>query len=256
MVATGQINLRKNQQDTSHVGERRQSWTPVRGAPYGQPPLGRGRGRAGRVLPPPRRNRTLILNNPSDSKVTNSSPSLNDRSAAVEKGGGDQSQPGSQPGSAQGWIAKHDRHRQLINPAIYEREMLARTRDLETTRQLKAAQKDEREKAKIQRHLESLSRGTQAGRSTTGSLGERAVAHQLNIHGVPFRVTNSGSRLVRAMGNESLVVEIDAGKPTYWDSDAGTLGRSTPKSAVVGGVTFVRSKHGNLYRAGIVKNKR
>lgn len=32
--------------------------------------------------------------------------------------------------------------------------------------------------------------------------------------------------------------------------------RSTPKRAIVGGVTFVRSKNGNLYRAGLIKAKR
>lgn len=252
MVLTGQINRRKNQQELSHNSAQRSSWAPTRHGPYGNAPFGRGRGRAGKALHPPRRHRSLILNNSSGASSANVSPKLNSSPFFPNESEGEN----TQTGLPQGWIAKNDRHRQLINPAIYEREMLARTRDLENTRQIKAAQKDAREQAKIQRHLQSLSGQPTGANSAVSSTGERPVVHEVVIQGVPFRVTNGGSRLLRTTGNGHC-------HPRCWISeidllalDTTSLARSTPKTASVGGVTFLRSKNGNLYRSGIVKNKR
>ncbi|KAI9825969.1 MAG: hypothetical protein M1826_006860 [Phylliscum demangeonii] len=124
----------------------------------------------------------------------------------------------------QGWITKQDRHRQLISPAIYEKEMLARAQDLEKTRQLKVLQKDEREQAKLQKHLRTYPGKVITAASAVNSTGPRNLAHEVVIQGVPFRVANGGSP---------------------------SSARSTPKTAKVGGVMFVRSKNGNLYRSGV-----
>lgn len=229
---TGQINRHKNQQEQhAHTGHRT-SWAPARGAPYG-----RARGRAGRVLPPARRTRTLILNNsgpgpgpveasPSDAGITSNDGFAQDAQALAP----------------QNWVARNDRHKQLINPAVYEKERLARARDLENTRKLKAIRRDERERVKIQRHLQKYSRPT----------ADQGQSHEVLIDGVAFRVSNGGSRLLKTSSKRVSAVNSSRSTLIAYAASAG----NTPKRAMVGGVTFLRSKHGNLYRSGVVKNKK
>ena len=183
---TGQINRHKNQRDVNEANRPRPAWKSARGAPYG-----RARGRAGRAMPPVRRSRTLILHNSTPSFIDNeasASDAIGSPSKGEQANGEKQEQP--PPHSASTWIAKQDRHRQIIHPAIYERERLARMRDLEMTRRAKVAQEDERQKAKIQKHLQE--QATPMNKSTS--------IHEIMIQGLPFRVTNDGSRLLRISG--------------------------------------------------------
>ena len=187
----GQINRHKNQRDVNETSRPRPAWKSARGAPYG-----RARGRAGRPMPLVRRSRTLILHNSAPSSIHNEAlasdatgPASEGEQANEEKQQQRQQQP-QPPHPASTWIAKQDRHRQIIHPAIYERERLARMRDLEMTRRAKAAQDDERQKAKIQKHLQ--------GQSTP--MNKSTPIHEITVQGLPFRVTNGGSRLLRISG--------------------------------------------------------
>ncbi|KAI9753860.1 MAG: hypothetical protein M1815_005958 [Lichina confinis] len=232
---SGQINRHKNQQERrDEHPTKRHSWAPVRGAPYG-----RARGRAGRTVPPVR-NRTLVLNNPVPSASSVEASPLSDLNSALSDG----ATPNLQPVLTQTWVSKNDRHKQLINPAVYEKEREGRMRDLEHTRQLKLAHKDERERSKIQRHLQKFSRPTP----------DQGSSHEVLVGGVPFRVSHGGSRLVKTSGEASLT-NVAPRRPLIALANAAFAG-DTPKRTVVGGVTFLRSKHGNLYRSGMVKNKK
>ncbi len=195
------------------------------------------------MVQPARRNKTLILNtsaaprgpeSPADAEQSSAAPSTASATPA----------PNESPAAAHGWIAKHDRHRQLISPAIYERERLARLLEIEKSQRLKAVQQDRQEKAKIQQHLQGQARPA-PGQHT---------AHVVDVQGIPFRVVNGGSCLLRTQGEESLSLQSAGTAVNHAMAIAST--QSTPKKAVVGGVTFLRSRNGNLYRSGYVQNQK
>lgn len=135
---------------------------------------------------------------------------------------------------------------QLINPAIYEKEMQARTQAIEETRRSKTRKRDEREKGKVLRHLQKLDGQESA------TLSDLNIAYRIFVEGMPFRVAKGGSKLIRESGTigkngtlrlERLTTKVDDPK-------------ATPKKAEVGGVVFLRSKNGNLHRLGAVKARR
>ena len=213
-------------------------WRSPRVAPY-------TRGRAGRIVANPHRNRTLVLNN----KPGVSLPSAKERN------------PDSTPQSANifqsedeehvslqsinGWVTKRDRHMQLINSSVYDKETQARNKAIEETRRQKALEKDQREKQKIERHLNTLT--SRPGRAAN-------LLHEISINGLRFQVADGGSKLVRVRGEQCDCETqlFSCSQPLGANDSAST----TPKHASVGGVAFLRSKNGNLYRSGIVKAKR
>ena len=131
------------------------------------------------------------------------------------------------------WITKTDRHLQLINPAIYEKQSQERAKAIEQTRQLRLKQKNEREKFKMSKHIERLG----GGNGTQHVTAPIPQNYEITVQGIRFLVMKDGSKLKR----------VDC------DSNAGKV---TPKSATIGGVRFYRSKNGNLYRSGIVQAQR
>lgn len=213
------------------------SWRSPRVAPYTT-----GRGRAGRIVANPHRNRTLVLNN----------------KAGVKEPGSDAAQPGPEDVKAEnegneptqspaGWVTKRDRHMQLINSSIYDKETQVRNKAIEETRRQKTLRRDEREKQKIQRHLKTLSPHQSQNVATP-------TAYELAINGLRFQVLDGGSKLARIRSeasNDSIHRHLSS-----QHTDAADSASTTPKQANVGGVTFLRSKNGNLYRLGIVKAKR
>ncbi|CAK7225642.1 hypothetical protein SBRCBS47491_005960 [Sporothrix bragantina] len=219
----GHINRHKNQQAgiSSVPSSTYNTSTPPS---YGRGAYsGRGRGGGYRVQKPaPYRNRTLVLNG-------SGPPSRSDPADA-----GDSSAAASDSSSS-AWVARTDRHRQLINADVYEKDAQARARAIEQTRVQNLQKRDARERAKLQSHLAYLSRG---GRPTGSSGGSGTStppnAYQIMIEGIPFAVAKNGSKLVKLPGD------------THSAS-------STPKTAIVGGVKFYRSKNGNLYRHGVVR---
>ncbi|KAJ5511172.1 Zinc finger CCCH-type [Penicillium expansum] len=143
----GQINRHKTQetQPANHQSQYVSRHTPSH---PGWAPYYRGRGRGRRGAAAPHRHRTLVLNTAGAGSNTsaNSSPapiSAND-SAVVPT-------PSS---TGNGWVVKHDRHMQLINPAVYDRKTQDRTKDMERTRKLREQKKTEYEKAKVLRYAQ------------------------------------------------------------------------------------------------------
>ncbi|OBT63590.1 hypothetical protein VE03_07317 [Pseudogymnoascus sp. 23342-1-I1] len=229
----GQINRHKNQQPASASASHFQAQP---GAPYptpnynaqvnqGRPPsrggYSRGRGyyRGGKPNTI-HRNRTLVLNNAN----TGSKPD------------GAQDDISGAAAPAPAWVTKTDRHMQLINPAIYEKQSQDRARAIEETRKLRLKQRDDREKFKLNKHLERLS-DNMGGHGANQRAPQALPNYEITVQGIRFRVMKDGSKLAKVPGDENAA-------------------KLTPKSATVGGVRFYRSKNGNLYRSGIVKAQR
>ncbi|KAJ5731511.1 uncharacterized protein N7483_006019 [Penicillium malachiteum] len=174
------------------------------------------RGGRGRRPAAPHRHRTLVLNGASGStpSFTSSPGPVSDNDA--------ESRP---PSTSNGWVTKHDRHMQLINSAVYDKEKQARAKAMEETRKMKQQRRAEREQLKVLRYAHG---------NTAASVS--AAAQQILVNDVPFQIMRGGSKLVR-MSNDP------------------NTANATPKRVTVAGVTFVRSKNGNLHRLGAVATK-
>ena len=196
----------------------------------------------------PHRNRTLVLNNKigTPTQVTND-PRTEDNqlnpepiNAEPEDGKDSVQRPTS-------WVTKRDRHMQLINSSVYDKETQFRNKAIEETRKQKSLRRDQREKQKIQRHLKTLSVHTDHNKAIP-------TVHELLINGLRFHVLDGGSKLARIRGESAKNKQhVHLSSRHVGAADSAS---ATPKQATIGGVTFLRSKNGNLYRSGIVKAKK
>ena len=97
-----------------------------------------------------------------------------------------------------GWITKRDRHMQLINSSVFDKETRARSKAIEETRIQRAQQRDERERLKIKKHLQFLSAAERP--STSYPTTPKSMLHELIINDIHFRVVDGGSKLSRVAG--------------------------------------------------------
>ncbi|TVY85446.1 Zinc finger CCCH domain-containing protein [Lachnellula suecica] len=226
----GQINRHKNSQPSnpqtpyipsakahgySNYAQPGAAWRPSRGG-YAT------RGYRGARPGPVHRNRTLVMNG-------------NGTTTTSEYAAAPQDSESANPKAGAAWVTKKDRHLQLINTNIYEKDSQNRAKAMEETRKQKLMQRDAREKTKFNKHLQRLAGNnypTLQSHATTAPSN-----YEINVQGIQFRVAKHGSKLVKVPG------DLNAAK-------------STPKTALVGGVRFYRSKNGNLYRSGIIKAHR
>ncbi|KAI5254801.1 hypothetical protein E4T42_02186 [Aureobasidium subglaciale] len=165
-------------------------------------------------------------------------PSYRNRSLVVNSSvgapAGQQASPATPALTPSGqWVSKRDRHMQLINTAVYDQKTQQRQLEIEATQQEKQRLRDEKEKARvIKAFLPQQSASTSYGAlPSTGTVAVRDI----QINNIRFRVAADGSKLIRIF------------------DDSNTDPGATPKTTKVAGVTFHRSKTGNLYRAGLVK---
>ncbi|KAK2758738.1 hypothetical protein FQN54_003428 [Arachnomyces sp. PD_36] len=248
----GQINQHRNQA-SSRPSSEKPSYAPYhsqstrsRGwAPY------RGRGRPARRPMASHRNRTLVLNNNQGGNSENPTASTSTRPSSenVEE---------MKPISSSGWVAKRDRHMQLINPIVYDKESQARVKAIEESLRMKAQKKTEREEAQVIRHAQGVGsrQPTVSASQAPGGGGPRSTSYQLIVDDIPFQVVKGGSKLIRVSSETShLPRHLFPGASLPLLDDPTTAG-TTPKRVKVGGVDFVRSKKGNLHRVGAVASKR
>lgn len=177
----GQINRHKTQGNQPHQPSSHQSQYVSRHAPahQGWAPYSRGRGRRPAA---PHRHRTLVLNNGGSGSNASGTSSPG---AASDNDGETRPTPTS---TSTGWIAKRDRHMQLINSAVYDKETQARTKAMEETRKLKAQRRTQREQAKVLRYAQG---------STVSTPAQPSADHQILVNDVPFKIMRGGSKLVR-----------------------------------------------------------
>lgn len=149
-------------------------------------------------------------------------------------------------------MVKRDRHMQLINPAIYDQVAQQRTKDIELSTEQRRMQRSMKEKAKLSKHFQTI---PQPGQTPTGMQNATATqSYEVEVDHIRFRVADGGSKLIRISStwNNGAIWVPHRSKLS---ADDPNTARSTPKQAKVGGVTFLRSKNGNLYRSGLIKTK-
>ena len=192
------------------------------------------------------RNRSLVL-----SREIGPSEGTQSRSNSGTQGGDDSNTAavtghGSVAEDSIGWVSKRDRHLQLINTSIYDRDLGMRTQAIERTRQQKSAERNLRERRKIANFLKTSPPG-QGG-------ADPDPAHSLLVAGIRFQVCNGGSKLKRIKGFSTIYIV-----PFFLlilAKGMDDVPQPSPQVATVGGVRFFRSKSGNLYRAGLVRSGR
>lgn len=96
------------------------------------------------------------------------------------------------------WVTKTDRHLQLINRDIYERETQQRTQAIEQTLKQKHENKDRYEKAQFLKNLQQA--GGRDSLATTSNLPKPVSRYEVEVDGIRFHVTKQGSKLVKAPG--------------------------------------------------------
>ncbi|EWY93737.1 hypothetical protein FOYG_06798 [Fusarium oxysporum NRRL 32931] len=129
-----------------------------------------------------------------------------------------------------GWVSRTDRHRQLINANVYEKETQNRAKAIEQTRQRKISGHRQREKARFNEFLKHQATASSAQTNP-------ADRNVLTIEGAQFRVMDGGKKLVKI-------------------PDALNSSSRTPKFATVAGVKFYRTKTGNLVANRFVNDQR
>ncbi|MCJ1251568.1 hypothetical protein MMC30_008803 [Trapelia coarctata] len=144
------------------------------------------------------RNRSLVLNNAAPSMTAVDETRI-DSPGGVAINTTESSSSGNLTAqAATGWISKRDRHMQLINSSIYDREANIRSKAIDETRRQVAKRRDEREISKINKHLQKIADNA-ATISFSPRLNSEAETHELSINGLRFRVCDGGSKLVRIM---------------------------------------------------------
>ncbi|GCB24922.1 zinc finger CCCH domain-containing protein C337.12 [Aspergillus awamori] len=246
----GQINRHKTQQSqpespysseiapghhvSRHVPYRGRGWAPYRGRHYA-----RGRHVA------PHRHRTLILNN-----ATSGTPG-----SATPAGTGTDTDGEARSATPNEWVVKRDRHMQLINTSIYDKETQARTKAMEESRQAKAQKRAQVEQARVLNYAQGVGRVHPPGFAAPQvSTADPSAEYQVFVNDIPFRVSRGGGKLIRVSG--ACAVDTLVKRTSLPVIDNPNTANATPKRVTVAGVAFVRSKNGNLHRLGAVTSKR
>ncbi|KAK2740751.1 hypothetical protein FQN57_005983 [Myotisia sp. PD_48] len=219
----GQINQHKNQSvypvRGRYSGIPHSSSGPHRRGNTGwRPYRGRGRGGARPPLVGPHRHRTLVLNGQNTSSdhagTTVSAHTSPDEVA------------NSNTGAKGGWVAKRDRHMQLINSSIFNQETQARNKAIEETRRLKMQKKAQKEEMMVLRH---------AHQAPGQPSDQRAFT--ILVENIPFQVTQGGSKLVK-LSSEDFFGKSFIFEPAYTFIGNPSTANATPKKVKVGGTCF------------------
>ncbi|KAG5960011.1 hypothetical protein E4U58_004795 [Claviceps cyperi] len=134
-------------------------------------------------------------------------------------------------GGKPGWVSRNDRHRQLINANVFEKNSQSRVKAIEETRKMKLKSRKSHEKAQFNDYLRSQAGMAGANANVNSTTGRNEIL----IEGVRFVVADGGKKLVKSPDNRHL---------------------PTPKTSVVAGVRFHRTKTGNLVANRIVQTQR
>lgn len=91
------------------------------------------------------------------------------------------------PTNGEAWVAKRDRHMQLIKGSVYEQEAGKRAKAMAQSLEERLRRREEKEKFKFNRFLQT-SRGTDSS------------DHEIVVGGEAYRVAANGSKLIRLSG--------------------------------------------------------
>jgi hypothetical protein len=149
-------------------------------------------------------------------------------------------------------VTKNDRHRQLINASVFEKQSQDRAKAIEETRKKKENGKRLGEKARLNEFL----RRQQVAAGALVNANTSAASKEIVVEGIRFQVIDGGKKLARVAGES-------AGRTgsLEFSAVADPAGQSntlspTPKTTVIAGVKFHRTKTGNLVVNRVVKDHR
>jgi hypothetical protein len=184
------LNCRHSVNHVEDPSQPSLGWRQSRGA-YSPRGYGRGYSRGSRAQL--HRHRTLVLNGntptPPNSATADSSGE-NSESAALNRT------------AAQGWVSKTDRHLQLINASIFENHSQNRAKAMEETRKQRLRQKDEREKARFNKHLYRMRGNIDNSTSVQPRSTDSSENYEISVQGIRFRVAKDGSKLIKVQGEK------------------------------------------------------
>ncbi|KAF1814051.1 hypothetical protein P152DRAFT_433761 [Eremomyces bilateralis CBS 781.70] len=184
------------------------------------------RARINKTRAPAYRNRSLVL--------TSAQPGGLETAAAGESHG---SLSDNSNGS-QAWVSKRDRHMQLINASVYDQRTQQRSKEIDETMKRRRDLRDRKDKASLQSYFNG----------TPGVPGGLGDGKQVLVDGLGFTFFDGGNKLIRVPGIlNNAIVSHDG-----LTSTGAYPHVPTPKTANVAGVTYLRSKNGNLIRAGLM----
>ena len=191
----------------------------------------------------PHRNRTLVFNNQAVAGQPASSGEEEAEATTAVDQENDLDSSNQSLSVSTNWISKRDRHNQLINASHFEKH-----RSLQDGNGYSSAQQTTPVEGSKANPIPSTALAT--------SDHKPAAAHVLEISGLRFQVCNDGSKLQRLTGSSN-------NRLCSWStSDSVSLAETddnanpTPQRVVIHGIEFLRSKRGNLYRSGGVKERR
>jgi hypothetical protein len=138
---------------------------------------------------------------------------------------------------------------QLINSSVYEKEAQARSKAMEETRKIREQKKAEREQAKVLHYAQGPGATAVVSTPTNPSASREIV-----VDDIVFKVARGGSKLIR-VSSACLPTTLSPRRIGLPFIDDPTTAKNTPKRVTVAGVSFVRSKNGNLHRLGAVPKK-
>ncbi|KAL2885937.1 CCCH zinc finger protein [Ceratocystis lukuohia] len=147
------------------------------------------------------------------------------------------------------FVTRSDRHLQLINTNVYDQDASSHSRALQLSKQKHLQDKSAREKAKLRSFLRSKAI------SPSNINHSDNKQYTIDVGGIKYHVANGGSKLIKA-GSTHPRGPISQSQLSNLSPDKLNMDGPTPKIAMVGGVKFFRSKHGNLYRESIVRAQR
>lgn len=140
---------------------------------------------------------------------------------------------------------------------MYEKESQNRAKAIEETRKRKQTGQRHGERARFHEFLMR----SQGGASKPSSSDTPVVANEISVDGIRFRVLASGKKLAKISGTHSAVWQAHDGimnlTHTFSLSADGINELvPTPRSAIVAGVKFHRTRTGNLVPNRIVQDHR
>ncbi|KAF2226633.1 hypothetical protein BDZ85DRAFT_256502 [Elsinoe ampelina] len=232
---------------SARINREKQSSAPANASTYQQPPRWSPYGRGGTHHAPPYRggyhssprggihktgfrHRTLVNNNgtSSDNKSGTATPEPDEKLSAG--------------------ITTHDRgHMQWTNAAVFDKKVQAKVQAMEETAKAKRQAKDDSLKNRVVEHVYGV-------QTPSASVAPSTASREIIVNDLRFRVAHDGSKLIRIFGEEH---NQNTNRTSLSRTDGSNKDpHSTPKETKVAGVSFVRTKNGNLLRQGLLRNKR
>ena len=96
-------------------------------------------------------------------------------------------------------MSRNDRHRQLINANVYEKETQNRVKAIEETRQKRLKGRKTREKTLFNNYLRHQAAASSASTAGTPN-GVDTGRNEIVIEGMRFRVADGGKKLLKSTG--------------------------------------------------------